>query len=121
MLRHTGEQAIPVLHSHCDAFDLPAGSQRLASTPGCENQAFSVGSALAVQFHPEVRARDFEGWLIYNAGQIAAMRDQSVASLRAQARRYADAAARVGQEWFAQWLDLAVLETCIETGDGREA
>jgi len=104
-LRRTGEQGVPVLHWHGDAFDLPAGAQRLASTPQCENQAFAVGSALAVQFHTEVRARDFERWLICNAGQIAAMRDHSVASLREQARAYADSAARVGQAWFGEWLD----------------
>lgn len=108
VLKRTGDQGIPVLHWHGDACDLPAGAQRLASTPRCENQAFSIGSALAVQFHPEVRACDFERWLVGNAGQIAAMRDHSVASLRDQARSYADPAARVGQEWFAQWLDHAV-------------
>jgi len=54
-----------------------------------------------------VRARDFERWLICNTGQIAALPDHSVASLREQARSYADGAARVGQAWFAQWLDRA--------------
>ena len=58
VLRRTGEEGVPVLHWHGDSFDLPVGAQRLASTPRCENQAFSIGSALAVQFHPEVRARD---------------------------------------------------------------
>jgi GMP synthase (glutamine-hydrolysing) len=82
-------------------------TQRLASTAQCENQAFSIGSALAVQFHPEVRARDFERWLICNTGQIAAMAEHSVASLRGQAQWYADSAALVGQKWFSEWLDRA--------------
>lgn len=107
VLRRTGEEGVPVLHWHGDSFDLPVGAQRLASTPQCENQAFSIGSALAVQFHPEVRARDFERWLICNTGQIAAMHDHSVTSLRQQARLHADTAAIVGQDWFAQWLDQA--------------
>jgi len=97
VLKRTGEQRIPVLHWHGDAFDLPTGAQRLASTAQCENQAFSIGSALACQFHPEVRARDFERWLICNTGQIAAMREHSVASLREQARSHADTAASEGQ------------------------
>jgi GMP synthase (glutamine-hydrolysing) len=105
VLRRTGEDRVPVLHWHGDTFDLPVGARRLASTPQCENQAFSIGSALAVQFHPEVRARDFERWLICNAGQIAAMPEHSVASLRQQARLHADAAAFVGQDWFTRWLD----------------
>jgi GMP synthase (glutamine-hydrolysing) len=121
VLKRTGEQDIPVLHWHGDMFDLPTGAKCLASTPRCENQAFSIGSALAVQFHPEVRARDFERWLICNTGQIAAMHDHSVASLRAHARSHADAAARVGQEWFAQWLDNAALETGGVNGDVRKS
>jgi GMP synthase (glutamine-hydrolysing) len=104
-LRDTGKQGIPVLHWHADVFDLPIGAQRLASTPLCENQAFSIGSALAVQFHPEVRACDFERWLICNTGQIAALQDHSVVSLRTQAQSHADVAARMGQAWFAEWLD----------------
>ncbi len=108
VLRQAGEQRVPVLHWHGDTFDLPAGAERLASTGKCETQAFSIGSALAVQFHPEVGARDFERWLICNAAQIAAMPDHSVASLREQARQHADAAAAVGQAWFAEWLDRAV-------------
>jgi GMP synthase (glutamine-hydrolysing) len=105
VLRQTGAQCVPVLHWHGDTFELPVGAQRLASTAQCENQAFTIGSALAVQFHPEVRLRDFERWLICNSGQISAMPEHSVASLREQARSHADAAAIVGQEWFSQWLD----------------
>ena len=104
VLRTTGIDATPVLHWHGDAFELPAGTQRLASTAACANQAYSIGSALAVQFHPEVSARHFERWLICNAGQIAGMADHSVASLREQARNHADAAARQGQRWFTEWL-----------------
>lgn len=109
VLKSTGEESVPVLHWHRDTFDLPAGAQRLASTVLCENQAFTIGSALAVQFHPEVRARNFERWLICNTGQIAEMADQSVSSLRQQAESYADRSARYGQQWFAEWLDKAEL------------
>ncbi len=100
-----GRDAIPVLHWHSDTFDLPDGAERLASTPECVNQAFSLGATLAVQFHPEVGARHFERWLICNTGQIALMESHTVRSLRDQARRYADAAALSGQKWFAAWLE----------------
>lgn len=100
-----GRDAIPVLHWHGDTFDLPDGAERLASTPKCANQAFSLGATLAVQFHPEVSARHFERWLICNTGQIALMKDHTVRSLRDDAMRYADAAAIGGQKWFAAWLE----------------
>ena len=100
-----GRDAIPVLHWHGDTFDLPDGAERLASTPECANQAFSLGATLAVQFHPEVGARHFERWLICNTGQIALMKSHTVRSLREQARRYADTAAIRGQKWFAAWLE----------------
>ena len=105
VLRDIGREAIPVLHWHGDTFDLPDGAERLASTPACANQAFSLGATLAVQFHPEVSARHFERWLICNTGQIALMKSHTVRSLRAQATRYADAAAISGQKWCAAWLE----------------
>ena len=104
VLRDIGREATPVLHWHGDTFDLPDGAERLAATPACANQAFSLGATLAVQFHPEVAARHFERWLICNAAQIALMKSHTVRSLREQATRYADAAAISGQKWFAAWL-----------------
>jgi GMP synthase (glutamine-hydrolysing) len=104
VLRDIGRDQVPVLHWHGDTFDLPSGAEQLASTADCENQAFSVGAMLAVQFHPEVSARHFERWLICNAGQIALAEKHTVQSLREQATRYADAAALRGQEWLARWL-----------------
>lgn len=107
VLHDIGREAIPLLHWHGDTFDLPDRATRLASTPGCANQAFALGATLAVQFHPEVGARHFERWLICNAGQIALMKNHTVCSLREQATRYADAAAISGQKWFAAWLELS--------------
>ena len=105
VLREIGREAIPVLHWHGDTFDLPDGAERLASTPECANQAFSLGATLGVQFHPEVGARHFERWLICNTGQIGRMKGHTVRSLRDQATRYADAAAISGQKWFVAWLE----------------
>lgn len=40
-----------VFEWHYEAFDLPAGAQRLASSAHCPNQAFALGKHLAMQFH----------------------------------------------------------------------
>jgi GMP synthase (glutamine-hydrolysing) len=53
-----------MLHWHGDAFDLPRGAVRLASTPACPNQAFRLGrNAFGVQFHPEMHQPVIETWL----------------------------------------------------------
>lgn len=55
---------VPVLHWHGDRFDIPAGATRLAGTPSCANQAFSVGRhVLALQCHLEADPRQIERWL----------------------------------------------------------
>jgi GMP synthase-like glutamine amidotransferase len=44
-----------VLHWHGDAFDLPKGATRLASSVGCPEQGYAIpGKCLGLQFHLEV-------------------------------------------------------------------
>ncbi|HEL2957338.1 TPA: glutamine amidotransferase [Stenotrophomonas maltophilia] len=97
-------QGIPVLHWHGEAFELPAGARRLASTPACRHQAFAIGShALALQCHPELDARQFERWLIGHTLELAqAGIDPN--DLRAQARRYGAPLAAAATAMFDQWL-----------------
>jgi GMP synthase-like glutamine amidotransferase len=60
-----------MLHWHGDAFDLPRGAVRLASTPDCPNQAFRLGRhAFGVQFHPEMHAPVIETWLDADAAWV---------------------------------------------------
>lgn len=47
---------------HHYTHDLPAGAVELARSPVC-TQAYRVGNAWGVQFHPEVRAAQVETWL----------------------------------------------------------
>lgn len=97
-------QGIPVLHWHGEAFELPPGAHRLASTPACRHQAFAIGHhALALQCHPELDARQFERWLIGHTLELAqAGIDPN--DLRAQARRYGAPLAAAATAMFSQWL-----------------
>ena len=52
----------PVVVWHHDTFDLPPGAKLLARTADYPH-AFRVGSGLGVQFHPEVTAEMWEGWV----------------------------------------------------------
>ena len=48
-------EMVHLFEFHGDTFTLPAGVKLLASSEGCENQAFIYNDrVLAVQFHPEV-------------------------------------------------------------------
>jgi GMP synthase (glutamine-hydrolysing) len=95
----------PVLHWHGDTFDLPAGTELLASTDLCQNQAFTYGRhAIAFQFHPEASARHFERWLIGHAVEIASVPGLSVSALRADTRKFAAESALRGRRCFSEWL-----------------
>lgn len=97
-------QGIPVLHWHGEAFELPAGARRLASTPACRHQAFAIGNyALALQCHPELDARQFERWLIGHTLELA-QAGINPSDLRAQARRYGAPLAAAATAMFAHWL-----------------
>ncbi|WP_315096301.1 glutamine amidotransferase-related protein [uncultured Cellulomonas sp.] len=52
-----------VLHWHADTVDLPPGATLLASTEATPVQAFRAGSALGLQFHPELDAGMLDLWL----------------------------------------------------------
>jgi GMP synthase (glutamine-hydrolysing) len=63
LLAHLREP-VGVYQWHLDVFDLPDGSVRLASSALSENQAFRYGDrAWGLQFHPEVDAPLFAGWM----------------------------------------------------------
>lgn len=51
-----------VFHWHYEAFEVPAGAERLAGSDACPNQAFAIGPHLAMQFHVEVDAEKIGRW-----------------------------------------------------------
>ena len=92
-----------VLHWHSDAAELPTGATLLASTAITPVQAFRAGSALGLQFHPEVDEALLAAWL----GQPEMAEDATangVHDLAAQGRRALPGvvgAARAGLASFA--------------------
>jgi GMP synthase (glutamine-hydrolysing) len=51
-----------VFHWHDETFFLPAGAEILATGTLVKNQAFRLGSAVGVQFHPEVTEQIISCW-----------------------------------------------------------
>ncbi len=95
----------PVLHWHGDTFDLPQAALRLASTAATENQAFAYGPAiLALQFHAEVEAPNFERWLIGHTLEIASVPSLSVGDLRRDAQNFSAATASHGAQMLREWI-----------------
>ncbi len=88
-LRALGPDVAPaVMHWHQDTFDLPPGTERLARSALCENQAFARGTQLlAVQFHPEVTRNGVEAWLA-DASFTPATRAERIATIRAGSAQY---------------------------------
>ena len=92
------------LHWHGDTFTLPAGATRLASTPVCENQAFSLGPrVIGFQFHPEVDASHIEQWLIGHSVELNAA-GLDVPQLRAEAAKYRSRLRAKARSVVGTWL-----------------
>ena len=96
---------VPVLHWHGDRFELPAGSQRLAGTERCAQQAYAVGDAvLGLQFHLEADASQIERWLVGHSCELA-QAGIDPRTLRADARRHGAALAQAARRAIGAWLD----------------
>ena len=52
-----------VIHWHYESFSIPKDATLLASSPACPNQAFSIGTHLAMQFHIEIDENKVNLWV----------------------------------------------------------
>lgn len=96
---------VPVLHWHGDRFEIPAGATRLAATPLCDHQAFSLGrNVLALQCHLEADPARMERWLLGHACELA-QAGIDPRALRATAQALQWDLPRAAQAVFAAWLD----------------
>lgn len=104
-LRHLVGDGVCVLHWHGETFDLPEYAEHLASSEHYENQAFSYGKALALQFHPEVTRQGLEQWYIGHTGEIHQTEGVSVNQLRADAGRFADTLQARAYSFLTEWIE----------------
>ena len=99
----------PMLHWHGDTFDLPEGIPSLARTALVPHQAFRIEYfGLALQFHPEIRARDFERWLLGHAFELAT-RKIDLPLLRHQTQTLGPDLESRARAFFSRWLSEAGL------------
>jgi GMP synthase (glutamine-hydrolysing) len=105
-LKHLSAEQTFMFHWHSDTFDLPDDAVLLASTAACPNQAFIWhDTVLALQFHPEVRARDLENWFIGHAAELGATAGVNARILRGDTQRYGAALETQARLCFDGWLD----------------
>lgn len=56
------DRRFPVFQWHNDSFTIPAAAVHLAASEVCPGQAFRIGNAWGVQFHPEVNEAIVAAW-----------------------------------------------------------
>lgn len=98
----------PWMQWHYDRFMLPAGVPALATTvlPGGQrvSQAFTVGRALGLQFHPEVTESVLSAWLTGGGASELAQAGVDLDALLEQTRRLEGGAARRTHELVRRFL-----------------
>ncbi len=82
----------PWFQWHFDRWTLPPGATEIARTPDA-SQAFILGTALALQFHPELDSELLEVWLAHDREGSAADIGRSHDELRLQTKEFTDDAA----------------------------
>jgi GMP synthase-like glutamine amidotransferase len=87
----------PWFQWHFDRWTLPPGATEIARTAN-SSQAFVLGRALALQFHPELDGALLDGWLAVDRdGDVEAMGLSNDELRSATARLQASAAERIGK------------------------
>jgi GMP synthase (glutamine-hydrolysing) len=71
---------------HEDTFDLPLGATLLASGRAVQRQAFRIGSAWGIQFHPEVDAAEIRQWVETAGGSLESAWGRTRAEVTAEAQ-----------------------------------
>jgi GMP synthase (glutamine-hydrolysing) len=95
------------LQWHGETYELPPGAMQLARSQGCEQQAFVLGAAYALQFHLEVDGALMREWVavpeyVSELEQIAGA--GAAPRLLAQVESVERESVTLARELFARWL-----------------
>lgn len=101
-------QCFDVLHWHGETFSIPAGATPLLRSEHCANQAFSIGSALALQFHVEMTEAMVKEWTARNLDDLAdpSPTVQTPAQLQANLSARIKALNNIADQLYRRWLAL---------------
>jgi GMP synthase (glutamine-hydrolysing) len=97
---------VPVLHWHGDTFDLPAGTELLASTPSYPNQAFRRGrELLALQCHAEMGTDPrIDAWIAESTDYLS-QAQVCPRAIRSEYDTIGPISERAGQRMICAWLE----------------
>ncbi len=93
-------------HWHGETFALPPGAERVLTNPYCENQAFALGSHLAMQCHIEMTPDMIAAWCESGAREISRSKSpavQSVAAIKSAAAQELAKLHAVADGVYARW------------------
>lgn len=100
-----------VFQWHREAFDLPAGALRLASSAACPVQAFSIGPHLAMQFHLEIDEEKLVRWSLEEGAFHDADRGrptvQGGLAMRRDMARHLSMHQALADRVYTRWVELA--------------
>ncbi len=106
-VRHLDGAVTQVFHWHGDTYELPEGATLLASSALYKNQAYVWGeNALALQCHPEVSAKQLEGWIKADGHKITESKIvRDAGQIREQTAQHMKTMNRQTKLFFNEWLD----------------
>lgn len=103
---------VHVFQWHFEAFELPPGAERLATSRACPHQAFAVGPHLAMQFHIEVDAEKVGRWSLDSGERFRAVLGQAGvqdgAAMRAGLAARLPAHQALADRLYARWWSAAL-------------
>ena len=102
------QSSFPMFHWHYEAFDMPAGGQRLFSSEFCDNQAYSYGdNVLAMQCHVEMTRPLVLDWITHwkHLLQEETPSCQSFATIKANIAQNITGLNRVAEVLYRRWSD----------------